>query len=375
MNSHGANIFEIAKNEGIEIKDIRDFSSNINPLGPSKKALDELKNNLNLLSSYPDVDYVDLKKSISAYADCKSENIVLGLGSTEILKDAINFFAPKISMILSPCYSEYERELKKISSKIIEYNLEEKNNFKINLDEIIKIINEKKVEFLIFANPNNPIGTILKSQEIEKILNETETKILVDETYIEFTNRDVYSSTSLTKFYKNLIVVRGTSKFFALPGIRLGYGISSNEELLKYFKEKEILWQINSVAEICGKVIFSDEKYIDEVYEFIKSRRDYFYKEISRIKNLKTFESYGNFILVKILKGIDAGKLRQKLMEKGLVIRNCENFKNLDNSYFRFCILDDDANEKLLKNLKIIYQEVKGWKKIKILKIYFWDLA
>ena len=375
MNSHGANIFEIAKNEGIEIKDIRDFSSNINPLGPSKKALDELKNNLNLLSSYPDVDYVDLKKSISTYADCKSENIVLGLGSTEILKDAINFFAPKISMILSPCYSEYERELKKISSKIIEYDLEEKNNFKINLDEIIKIINEKKVEFLIFANPNNPTGTILKSQEIEKILNETETKILVDETYIEFTNRDVYSSTSLTKFYKNLIVVRGTSKFFALPGIRLGYALSSNEELLKYFKEKEILWQINSVAEICGKVMFSDEKYIDEVYEFIKSRRDYFYKEISKIKNLKTFESYGNFILVKILKGIDAGKLRQKLMEKGLVIRNCENFKNLDNSYFRFCILDDDANEKLLKNLKIIYQEVKGWKKIKILKIYFWDLA
>ncbi len=375
MNSHGANIFEIAKNEGIEIKDIRDFSSNINPLGPSKKALDELKNNLNLLSSYPDVDYVDLKKSISTYADCKSENIVLGLGSTEILKDAINFFAPKISMILSPCYSEYERELKKISSKIIEYNLEEKNNFKINLDEIIKIINEKKVEFLIFANPNNPTGTILKSQEIEKILNETKTKILVDETYIEFTNRDVYSSTSLTKFYKNLIVVRGTSKFFALPGIRLGYALSSNEELLKYFKEKEILWQINSVAEICGKVMFSDEKYIDEVYEFIKSRRDYFYKEISKIKNLKAFESYGNFILVKILKGIDAGKLRQKLMEKGLVIRNCENFKNLDNSYFRFCILDDDANEKLLKNLKIIYQEVKWWKKIKILKIYFWDLA
>lgn len=375
MNSHGANIFEIAKNEGIEIKDIRDFSSNINPLGPSKKALDELKNNLNLLSSYPDVDYLDLKKSISTYADCKSENIVLGLGSTEILKDAINFFAPKISMILSPCYSEYERELKKISSKIIEYNLEEKNNFKINLDEIIKIINEKKVEFLIFANPNNPTGTILKSQEIEKILNETETKILVDETYIEFTNRDVYSSTSLTKFYKNLIVVRGTSKFFALPGIRLGYALSSNEELLKYFKEKEILWQINSVAEICGKVMFSDEEYIDEVYEFIKSRRDYFYKEISKIKNLKAFESYGNFILVKILKGIDAGKLRQKLMEKGLVIRNCENFKNLDNSYFRFCILDDDANEKLLKNLKIIYQEVKGWKKIKILKIYFWDLA
>lgn len=359
MNSHGANVFEIAKNEGIEIKDIRDFSSNINPLGPSEKALDELKNNLNLLSSYPDVDYVDLKKSISTYADCKSENIVLGLGSTEILKDAINFFAPKISMILSPCYSEYERELKKISSKIIEYNLEEKNNFKIDLDEIIKIIKEEKVEFLIFANPNNPTGTILKNSEIEKILKETDTKILVDETYVEFTDMKVYSSSKLIDFYENLFVVRGTSKFFALPGIRLGYGLSSNDKLLKFFKEKEILWQINSVAEICGKVMFSDKEYIDEVYEFIKSRRDYFYKEISKIKNLKTFESYGNFILVKILKGLNSKNLREKLMKKGLVIRDCQTFRNLDDSYFRFCLLDDDANKKLLENLKLIYQEVK----------------
>lgn len=359
MNSHGANIFEIAKNEGIEIKDIRDFSSNINPLGPSKKALDELKNNLNLLSSYPDVDYVDLKKSISTYADCKSENIVLGLGSTEILKDAINFFAPKISMILSPCYSEYERELKKISSKIIEYNLEEKNNFKINLDEIIKIINEKKVEFLIFANPNNPTGTILKSQEIEKILNETDTKILVDETYVEFTDMKVYSSSKLIDFYENLFVVRGTSKFFALPGIRLGYGLSSNDKLLKFFKEKEILWQINSVAEICGKVMFSDKEYIEKVYNFIKTRREYFYEEVSKIKNLKVYESYGNFILVKILRGLNSKNLREKLMKKGLVIRDCQTFRNLDDSYFRFCLLDDDANKKLLENLKLIYQEVK----------------
>lgn len=359
MNSHGANVFEIAKNEGIEIKDIKDFSSNINPLGPSEKALLELKNNLNLLSSYPDVDYVDLKKSISTYADCKIENIVLGLGSTEILKDAINFFAPKISMILSPCYSEYERELKKISSKIIEYNLEEKNNFKINLDEIIKIINEKKVEFLIFANPNNPTGTILKNSEIEKILKETDTKILVDETYVEFTDMKVYSSSKLIDFYENLFVVRGTSKFFALPGIRLGYGLSSNDKLLKFFKEKEILWQINSVAEICGKVMFSDKEYIEKVYNFIKTRREYFYEEVSKIKNLKAYESYGNFILVKILKGLNSKNLREKLMKKGLVIRDCQTFRNLDDSYFRFCLLDDDANKKLLENLKLIYQEVK----------------
>lgn len=359
MNSHGANVFEIAKVEGIKIEDIRDFSSNINPLGPSKRALESLKENLNLLSTYPDVDYVDLKKAISSYASCDVKNIVLGLGSTEILKDAIHYFAPKTSMILSPCYSEYERELRKISSYIIQYNLEEKNDFKVNLDELIETINEKNVEFLIFANPNNPTGTILKKSEIERILKETEARVLVDETYIEFTDMDVFSSSSLTKIYDNLVVVRGTSKFFALPGIRLGYGLTSNEGLLKFFKDKEVLWQINSVAEICGKIMFSDETYIKEVHNFVKTRRVGLYKKLAEIKNLRAFESYGNFVLVKILRGPDARELRVRLMKKGLVVRNCDTFKNLDKSYFRFCILDDDANERLIENLREIYQEVK----------------
>lgn len=355
MTNHGANIFEIAKNKGLEIRDIRDFSSNINPLGPSKKALHDLKNNLNLLSSYPDMDYIDLKASISNYVNCKSKNIVLGLGSTEILRDAIKFFAPKVSMILSPCYSEYENELRKINSEIIEYNLEEKNNFQINLEALISIIKEKSVDFLVFANPNNPTGTILSADEIERILRETDAKILVDETYVEFTDVSTYSSTSLIDSYKNLAVVRGTSKFFALPGIRLGYGLSSDENFLNYFKDKEVLWQINSVAEICGKVMFSDDEYISEVFDFMTSRRNYIFSEISKIKNLRPHKSFGNFILIKILSGLNSTELREKLLDKGLVIRDCKSFKNLDQTYFRICILDDDANEGLLKNLKEIY--------------------
>ena len=169
----------------------------------------------------------------------------------------------------------------------------------------------------------------------------------------------IYSSTSLTKNYTNLAVVRGTSKFFALPGIRLGYGISSNMDLLNYFRDKEVLWQINSVAEICGKVMFSDKEYISHVFDFMTTRRYYIFLEISKIKNLKPYKSFGNFILIKILDGINATELRNRLLEDGLVLRDCKTFKNLDENYFRLCILDDEANDKLLNKLREIYQEVK----------------
>ena len=257
MNSHGANVFEIAKKEGIKIEDIRDFSSNINPLGPSKKALESLKYNLNLLSTYPDVDYLDLREAISTYASCKRENIVLGLGSTEILRDTIYYFAPKTAMILSPCYSEYERELRKISSNIIEYNLEEKNDFKINLDQLINTINEKNIDFLIFANPNNPTGTTVTREAFAEFMAQVPGDVVValDEAYIELVDEVTHAATPLAHelldTYPNLVGLRTFSKVYGLAGLRVGY-MFGPEKLVEAVNKVAIPFSVNTLAQIAA---------------------------------------------------------------------------------------------------------------------------
>lgn len=356
-NNHGANIYEIARVNNIDFKEIMDFSSNINPLGVSKNSLNFLKENLDLISTYPDSNYKDLKKSISNYTGADTENIILGLGSTELLINSIKVIAPKNAMILSPCYSEYENELKKTDANIFYFNLLLEDDFKIDVDKIIAAINEKDIELFIFPNPNNPTGSILKKDEIEKILKNTNAHIVVDETYTEFTDMNIYSSTNLTTKYKNLIITRGTSKFFASPGIRLGYLITSNDEILKDFNAKNILWQINIFADILGQKFFSDKDYIDEVFNFIEKNRNYMYEEIKKIKGLYPIKSYGNFILVHIEdENFDATTLRERLLHKLIVIRDCSSFKGLSNRYFRFCILKENDNEKLLYNLREIFK-------------------
>lgn len=355
MKAHGANVFEIARERNIDVSEISDFSSNINPLGASKKTLNYIKDNLNLLFTYPDPEYVELRKSIATYNKANEDDIVLGLGATEILKSSVGYYSPKNSMILSPCYSEYEEELKKIGSNIFHFNLKYEDKFKIHVDEIISFINDNDINLFVFANPNNPTGTALKRDEIEKILKETDVKLIVDETYTEFCDQEVFSSGSLTKKYDNLLVTRGTSKFFSLPGIRLGYGITSDRDLIKSFKDKETLWQINSVADMCGQVMFSDIDYHREVFNFIKTRRDYLFKELGKINGLEPIESMGNFILVKIHSDISSTALREKLSQELMIVRDCKTFKGLDDSYFRVCILTDKENEKLIKNLKDIF--------------------
>lgn len=351
-DKHGANLFELSKKYNFEIEDIRDFSSNINPLGPSELAINKLKDNLNLVTTYPDPEYIDLKTSISEYVDANFDDIFLGSGTTQLLREYIALVNPKNSLLLSPCYSEYENELRKIDGNIHYYKLTEENNFKINVNEIINYINNEKIELLVFANPNNPTGTILSKDEIEEILKNTSTKILVDETYVEFTNTLVYSSVPLTKKYKNLFVTRGVSKFFASPGIRLGYGITSDENTKYIFSKNSMLWNITIFADIMGRYMFTDSIYQKNVFNFITSEREYMINELSKQEEVKVFKSQGNFVLCKILNNKTAKDLRDYLLKHALVIRDCSSFLGLSEKYFRFCILDKDDNRKLIEQIK-----------------------
>lgn len=355
-DKHGANLFELSKKFNFKIEDIKDFSSNINPLGPSKVALEKLKENLNLVTTYPDPEYIDLKSSISNYVKANVDDIFLGSGTTQLLREYISLVHPENSLLLSPCYSEYENELSKLNKNIHHYKLTQENNFKIDVKEIIDYINENKIELFVFANPNNPTGTILNIDEIEEILKNTNTKILVDETYVEFTNTKIYSSVPLTKKYKNLFVTRGVSKFFASPGIRLGYGITSDENTKEIFSKNSMLWNITIFSDIMGRYMFDDVTYQDRVYNFIRDERDYLTSELSKIKDLNVFKSEGNFVLCKILNNNTAKDLREYLLRDALVIRDCSTFLGLDKTYFRFCILDKDDNRKLLEKIKKFFK-------------------
>lgn len=351
-DKHGANLFELSKKYNFNIEDIKDFSSNINPLGPSKKALEKLSENLMLITTYPDPEYIDLKNSISKYVKANTDNIFLGSGTTQLFREYIALVNPSNSLLLSPCYSEYENELNKLQGNIHYYRLKEENEFKINVSEIIDYINEKSIELFIFANPNNPTGTILSKDEIETILKNTSTKILVDETYVEFTDTNMYSSVKLTEKYKNLFAARGVSKFFASPGIRLGYGITSDENIKEQFNKNSMLWNITILSDIMGTAMFKDRKYQEEVYKYIKSQREYMISELSKIKEIKVFKSEGNFVLCKILNDNTAENLRNSLIKDAIVIRDCASFKGLSEKYFRFCILDEEDNKKLIEKIK-----------------------
>ncbi|MCR5608955.1 MAG: aminotransferase class I/II-fold pyridoxal phosphate-dependent enzyme [Lachnospiraceae bacterium] len=349
---HGSDLEKIEQIYGIKKEDIISFSANVNPLGISPKLKASLSNHIDAITTYPDREYTSLRKCIADYIDSDYNNIIVGNGSTELISLFIQIKAPKKALIIGPTYSEYEREVILGNGIAHYYPLNEEEDFSLDLEQLKEDL-RNDVDLLIICNPNNPTSTAINCSVMRKILDVCKRRgifVMVDETYVEFAdNPKEIECVPLTHIYNNIIILRGVSKFFAAPGLRLGYAICGNQDLIKEINKRKNPWTINTLASIAGEIMFTDTDYIRQTKDLIFSERQRIYNELSAISTLKPYKPVANFILVKILKGdFTADMLFDKAIRKGLMIRDCSTFPFLDSHYFRFCFMSPENNTALL---------------------------
>ena len=372
VDFHGGNIYKIYREKGM--KEILDYSSNINPYGLSKKFERAVIENLSVLEKYPDPDYIELREEIAKTNKVELKNIIVGNGATEIIFLYMKVLKAKKILIVSPTFGEYERAMKATLDDIqVDYfKLEEAENFVLNIEKI-KTELQKKYDLLVICNPNNPTGQFLSIKELEKILEkctEVGTKLFVDEAFVEFVEDWGEKSIIKTgKNKKNLFVLRAFTKFFAIPGLRLGYGICFDDEFMTKMLEKKEPWSVNNIAELAGKILLQDREYIEKTNNWIKIEKKYMYENLKEIEGLKTYKTEINFILVKIkneyLDKVNAQILREKMLEKGILIRDASNFVYLNDNYFRLAVKDRKNNVRVLEALKEIFENIKREKREK----------
>ena len=233
---HGSDLEKIEEIYGIKKEEIVSFSANVNPLGVSPLLRTTLADKIDAITTYPDREYTSLRKCIAAYCGTDHENVIVGNGSTELISLFIQIEHPKKAMIIGPTYSEYEREISLGGGTTLYYPLREKDDFKLDVNDFISHLNEN-IDLLVICNPNNPTSSCITSADMRHILDackEYDIYVMVDETYVEFAeNMEEIDSVPLTNYYNNIVILRGTSKFFAAPGLRLGYAITGNRDLIK----------------------------------------------------------------------------------------------------------------------------------------------
>ena len=350
---HGSDLELIEKQYGIGKDKIISFSANVNPLGISPKLREALPGLIDCITGYPDREYTALRRVIAAYCDCSPENIIVGNGSSELISLCIQNRHPARALIIGPTYSEYEREVSLCKGMSRYFPLSPENEFALDIDALSAEL-KKDIDLLILCNPNNPTSGAISLGEMRLILDICKRHgifVIVDETYIEFVpDYEQTACVPLTAFYNNMIILRGISKFFSAPGLRLGYAITGNTDMIELINSRKNPWSVNSLAEAAGRILFTDLEYIKATKELIDRERRFVAESFKNREGYKVYEPKANFVLIKLLKAsMNADILFDRCIREGMMIRNCASFPFLDNKYFRICFMKHEDNERLIK--------------------------
>jgi len=356
MDLHGGNIYRIAREKGI--KDILDYSANINPMGISEKLKKEVADNWELFERYPDPHYVELRRTLAKHNELDMEDIIVGNGATEVIFLYCKTLNPKKALIVMPTFAEYERALRSVGCQVDYFELHEKDDFVLDIEKLEDEL-KKGYDLLVMCNPNNPTGKFIpleKMGEVVRVAKESKTKLLLDEAFIEFVEGD-YKESTATLGEKDVFIVRALTKFFAIPGVRLGFGICRDKDLKEQIEAHREPWTVNTLAEISAKVLLEDKEYIEQSKEWIESEKDYVYNGLVKGRFIVPYKTETNFILVKLTGNLTAGELREKMIDRGVVIRDASNFPFLGEKFVRLAIKGRETNSIVIERIVSVTNE------------------
>jgi threonine-phosphate decarboxylase len=303
---HGGNVSEISRRYGIDEDKIIDFSANINPLGYPPELKETIIKEFDSILNYPDIDSFELVSGLSEYHDIGRDYIIVGNGSTEFMYSIPTAFKPQKALIVTPAFSEYEKGLRLAGAKVSYFQTDEKEDFSIDIARLCKRLKEG-FDIVCFCNPANPTGVLTSKDELCRAIacaGKTGTLAVIDEAFIDFEEEESVKKEILR--FSNLIVLRSMTKFFGIPGLRIGYVIAS------------------------------------------------LMAAINEIPGLKTYKSAANFLLVFMNSriGLNSTELKDNLSREGILIRDCSTFDGMGDRYFRVAVKKHEQNMILIEKLK-----------------------
>jgi threonine-phosphate decarboxylase len=352
VDQHGGNLFEAARQTGKSLHELIDFSANINPMGIPASVRKALNESLERIIHYPDAGAYDLKQAISMQYKVERERITVGNGAIELIYILCHMLKPKRVLVTAPTFSEYERAARAAGAAVDYVFLSPATNFK---PDIVQMANQlENMDMVFICNPNNPTGVLLTNEEIKLLLaaaQRSNTMVVVDESFIDFlTDERPYTCKSLLECYSNLVILHSLTKFYAIPGLRLGF-LLANPHLTGLLHAGKDPWNVNTLAQAAGIAALQDAGYRRESKKYMDESKRELYARLRLLSQCRPFFPAANFILVE-LETLTSGQVCVYLKNQGILIRDCENYPGLSGQYIRVAVKKPEQHEQLVKGLK-----------------------
>ncbi len=356
--AHGGNLAWAAALAGCPPGAILDFSASISPLGPPPSAIAAIQTHLNDLRAYPDPDYRELRKALSQFHLPLGEDWILpGNGAAELLTWASwDLSQLPLTYLVAPAFGDYRRALQAFNAKVQECPLLlRKPTASRDGSAIAKFSDFIPASLfpvanagcgLLLNNPHNPTGILWSRESILPYL-EKFALVLVDEAFMDFVPPD--QEQSLVPFvleYPNLVILRSLTKFYSLPGLRLGYAIAHPDRLHRWQQWRDP-WPVNVLAAAAGCAVVGDRVFQSQSWEWLPTARSQLFQGLQQLPGLQPYPSAANFLLVE--SQISSSHLQKVLLERHqILIRDCLSFPELGDHYFRVAVRSTTDNQRLI---------------------------
>lgn len=360
IQGHGGNVFALAETLGCPAEAITDMSSNINPLGTMPGLIEHLGERLSRIRVLPEVDARAANRAIARLLDVAPERILAGGGTTQFIYTACAALQARRVLIIGPTYADYIDGCR-VHGLVPEFYLATaEQGFQVDCDRLAAVLNDYDTVFL--CNPNNPTGQGIEHQALVTLCRQhPQVRFIIDESYLPFA--PAAQARSMTGCgLDNVIVLWSVSKIFGMPGLRAGF-LVANQAVVERFSRYMQPWCVNSLAQ--EAVCFLGE-HLAEVAAFIEQTRIFLAQEGARFQqrlstaNLHLFPSLTSYFLMQLGKQTTATEVCAALGQQRFLIRNCANFKGLDERFIRIALKDAATNEAVCRHLLATVGEKEG---------------
>ncbi|NJE33679.1 threonine-phosphate decarboxylase [Megasphaera sp. SW808] len=331
-----------------------DFSANINPLGLSDSVRAAIAAEIDTVVHYPDPQGRRLKEALSSYYAVPEAELLLGNGAAELFYVYMHCFRPKRVLIPVPSFNEYERAALAARADVIYCYMKCEDGFAMPVDELRR--QAGNADCIMIGNPNNPTGTLTPASDIESLVwtaRKAGTDVIVDESFLDFrSDSEQYAARSLVKQYDNLFVVQSLTKYYAVPGLRLGFAVVPEGKCRRLEMHKDV-WNVNCLAQSAGIAALKDRTYQEKTQQYVRNAAMRLYEKVRAIPGLNPLPPTVNFMLTDAAgTGLTAYHIGAALRNEGILIRDCANYPGLTPFYFRLAVRTEEENEMLCKALK-----------------------
>lgn len=346
--AHGGNIYKKAKELGIDTEQILDFSANISPLGIPAPIKEAMIASLDGTINYPDPECTALREAIAGQHGIQPSHIACGNGGADLLYRLAFGLKPRKVLLPVPAFVEYEEALRAAGAEMVYAPMGEEMRIPQKIEDQIT----EDIDLLILCNPNNPTGLLTSRTQILDIIKraqQVQCRVMIDECFLEICQEEEeYSVIPYLETYSNLMVLKSFTKLYAIPGVRLGYLLSGEEQVIEKVNRAGQAWSVSHIAQCAGVAALQLTEYKREVIHVVAEELSYMKEELEKLP-LRVYDGKANYLFFR---APGVSDLDKRLENFGIMIRNCSNYVNLGTDYWRVAVKSHEENKKLIEGLK-----------------------